>query len=192
MITAREASLGLYGAWRLARMDANGVQYFDNTVEAFWRSFHAAIIVLPAYAILVLLRLADNPPTVGPFSVLLIHAIAYVAGWFALPFVMYYVAGWFDLRDRYFRYICAYNWGTVLQITLFLLVSAVTSGGFAPEQTAPVIRIVATLAILFYQGFIARAALQIPVIGAVSVVLLDLILSLLLNAHSNALLHPKF
>jgi hypothetical protein len=190
MITAREASMGLYGAWRLARLDANGMQYFENTVEGFWRSFYAMLIVLPAYAILVLLRMADNPPAVGGFSVLLIHAIAYVAGWFALPFVMYYLAGWFDFRERYFRYICAYNWATVLQITLFLAVSALAASGMLPENGPRAITLIATFAILFYQGFIARAALRVPVIGAVGIVILDLVLSLILNSWSNRLLHP--
>ncbi|MPY70351.1 MAG: hypothetical protein GEU92_09700 [Alphaproteobacteria bacterium] len=191
MITAREASAGLYGAWRLARLDAGGVGHFENTVEGFWRSFYAALIVLPAYIILVLLRLADNPPEVGPLSVLAIHAIAYVAGWFALPFAMYYVTGWFDRREYYFRYICAYNWASVLQIAVFLLITAIAASGALPAGTAMAATLAATLAILVYQGFIARVTLGVPVGGAIGIVVLDLVISLILNGYTNGLLHPK-
>jgi len=191
VITAREASLAIYGAWRLAKLDAAGMQFFDNTVEAFWRSFSAALVVLPAYAILVLLRMSDDPPTVGPAVVLVVHGIAYVAGWFAFPFVMYYVAGWFDRQSFYFRYIAAYNWAAVLQITVFLFVTAIVSSGVLPQGFAPVLSLIATLAILVYQGFIARVALDTPIMGAVGIVILDMVISLLLNAYTNGLLHPR-
>jgi hypothetical protein len=35
MVSAREASYAIYGAYRLARFDASGVQFFDDTPEAF-------------------------------------------------------------------------------------------------------------------------------------------------------------
>ena len=91
MIGARETGNAIFGAWQLAKFDVNGLQYFENTPAAFWRSFSAAVIVLPAYAILVLLRLADHPVAAGPFTVLVVQSIAYVIGWVAFPLVMNYV-----------------------------------------------------------------------------------------------------
>ena len=42
MITAREVSYGLFGAWRLAHLDRRGMEYFDTSIDGFWRSFWAA------------------------------------------------------------------------------------------------------------------------------------------------------
>lgn len=190
MISTREATVALYGAWRLARFDETGLRYFDNTVEAFWRSFQAALVVLPAYAILIMLRMAENPPTAGAPTVIIVQAIAYVAGWFAFPFVMYYVTGWADRRPFFCRYIVAYNWATVLQITLFLVLAVVAATGILPEAMVPLLILVATLAILVYQGFIARVALDVPVWGAAGIVLLDIVVSLLLSGYTNGLLNP--
>ena len=49
MITAREVTAALYGSWRLARLDPGGMAYFNRTVEGFWNSFFAAVIVAPGY-----------------------------------------------------------------------------------------------------------------------------------------------
>ena len=39
MISLREVFTALYGAYRLARLDAGGLKYFDITDQGFWRSF---------------------------------------------------------------------------------------------------------------------------------------------------------
>jgi hypothetical protein len=190
VITAREATAALYGAWRLARFDETGMRYFDNTVEAFWRSFNAALVVLPAYALLVMLRMADDPPAAGALTVLVVQGISYVVGWFAFPFVMYYVTGWADCRPYFCRYIVAYNWATVLQITLFLFLAAIAASDILPQGMAPLLILMATLAILIYQGFIARVGLDVPVWGAAGIVMLDIVLSLVLSGYTNALMNP--
>ena len=65
MITPVEVVYATYGAWRLARFDCQGLQYFDNTPEAFWRSFYAAVIVAPPFAVLTALQLAEVELTSG-------------------------------------------------------------------------------------------------------------------------------
>ena len=37
----------IYGAWRLALLDPSGLNWFDVSIEGFWRSFFAAAIVAP-------------------------------------------------------------------------------------------------------------------------------------------------
>ena len=48
MVSLRELSIAMFGAWRFATLDRSAVQFFDNTPEAFWRSFNAALVALPA------------------------------------------------------------------------------------------------------------------------------------------------
>ena len=37
-----EIFYGVFGAWRLFRLDPKAMAYFDNSVEGFWKSFFAA------------------------------------------------------------------------------------------------------------------------------------------------------
>ena len=63
MVTIREISIAIYGTWRFATLDRAAVQFFDNTPDAFWKSFNAAWLALPAYALLVLLSLHNTRST---------------------------------------------------------------------------------------------------------------------------------
>lgn len=192
MITSQEVSRGLFGAWMLARLDAKGIFLFDNTVEAFWRSFWAAGVALPLYGILLVLRNSGATIGVSSGTALLIHSIAYVIGWVAFPFAMFYVTRVFDRQQWYCRYIVAYNWSVVLQLSLMLLVTSIVATGMFSPALGSVLTVVTVLAVLIYQGFIARVALQATIPGAVGIVLLDLVLSLLLDGWSARLLKLQY
>lgn len=188
MISVREASIGIFGAWQLARYDAQGLRHFDNTATACWRSFYAAIIVLPAYVILIALVLGRMQVAVGGVSLLVIESLAYVIGWTAFPVVMYYLARILDLDRSYFRYIAAYNWSAVLRIALFLIVAVAAASGLLPPGPAALINFVAYIAILAYQWFIARVGLEISPAGAGGIVILDVIISLIIEEYTSRLL----
>lgn len=188
MVTAREASYAIYGAYRLARFDANGAQFFDNTPEAFWNSFWAAAIVLPAYALLLLMRLADAPVNAGPGMVLLVEGIAYVVGWFAYPLAAFYIARAFDRLKVYYRYIAAYNWAVVLQIGLLLAVSALDGSGLLPRDLGAFLSLAGSAAILAYQWFIARAVFAATIGGALAMVALDLTLGIVIDGWATHIL----
>ncbi|MDX2142565.1 MAG: hypothetical protein SFV19_04360 [Rhodospirillaceae bacterium] len=64
----REIVYGVFGAWRLARLDRSAMVHFDRTVEGFWKSFFAAAIVAPAYLILVATDLAERDSQARAFS----------------------------------------------------------------------------------------------------------------------------
>ena len=161
MITAPEVAQALYGAWRLARFDPSGLDQFGDTAEAFWRSFYAMLIAAPFYVILAALRLSELETTNGPIHIFLVEAIAYVIGWFAFPFVMLYVADLLDRRERYYRYIAAYNWATVLLITLLLTIRVIVGGVQLSLLSAVYLSILIALVVLVYWWFIARVGLDI-------------------------------
>lgn len=180
MITAQEASRSLYGAWRLARFDANGITLFDNTVESFWRSFWAAGVALPAYAILLVLRNESVSIGAGAFQAFSVFSIAYVIDWIAFPFVMVYVAKLFDRQQWYCRYIAAFNWALVLQMMLDLVVSTIAVTNILPPAAESVLKVVALFFILAYQGYIAHIAFHATLPGSIGIVLLNFILSFML------------
>lgn len=188
MITAPEVARGLYGAWRLARLDPNGIDLFGDTAEAFWRSFYAMLIAAPGFVILVALRLSGLELTSGPVHIVLVEAISYVVGWFAFPFVMLYVVDQIDRRERFFRYIAAYNWAVVLQIALLLAVNFIVLGFAMPAMAAGYLGFATTVAVLVYWWFIARVGLGIGGGAAAAIASLDLGLSFVLSGVTIAML----
>ena len=188
LITAREVAIALYGATRLAKGDAHGLDFFDDTVEAFWRSFWAAAIVAPPYVLLLAIELSGMDIHSGPVRVFLVESVAYVIGWTAFPFAMFYLCEAIGRQDCYIRYIVAANWATVLQVSLYLLVSAVLATGLLPGALAIAISLATHLALAVYAWFIARTALLLSPAGAIGVVALDIAISLALNGVVRSML----
>jgi len=188
MIDFKETSRSIFGAWMLARFDSNGLLLFENTVTAFWRSYWAAILALPAYIALVIMRTPESMITVGLLPAVLIQSSGYVLGWFAMPFVMLYVCRVIDREEQFCRYFAAYNWAALLQITLMLALTTFAKTGILPPAFAGIISVAAIIAILVYQGFIARVALMIPAFGAFGVVVLDLMIGLVVDSWTTKLL----
>jgi hypothetical protein len=188
MITASEVAKALYGAWRLARFDPSGLDQFDNTVEAFWRSFYAMLIAAPCYVILVALRLSVLEPVNGPIHIFFVEAIAYVVGWFAFPFVMLYVADFLDRRERYYRYIAAYNWATVLLVALLLIISLGVTGFQLSLPSAAFLSFVITALVLVYWWFIARVGLDVTGRVAAAIAGFDFCLGIALSQLTKSML----
>tara|TARA_B100000676_G_scaffold183309_1_gene180212 strand:+ start:8118 stop:8702 length:585 start_codon:yes stop_codon:yes gene_type:complete len=181
MISTREVALSIYGACQLAKFDRAAVRYFDDTPEAFWRSFHAAAFALPAYVLLVLLNFAENPVNASGARILIIESSAYVIGWVIFPLIMIAVTDTLNRFDRYFQFITAWNWAIVLQVFLFLAISALVADGRVPPQISGFVSLIAVIAILVYQGFIALVALNIRAPAAFMIVAIDLLVALVLN-----------
>ena len=188
MITPGEISRSIFGAWLLARFNRGGLNFFENTVDGFWRSFWAAAIVLPAYAILLTLRQSEATIGVGAGTTFFVHSIAYVIGWIAFPFAMFYAAQIFNRSQWYCRYIVAYNWGSVVQITLMLIIGLAAASGILSSTIGAMVTVASILFILIYKGFIAHVALQTTVPGAAAIVFLDFCLSLMLDGWTAKLL----
>ncbi len=188
MITAEEVTRSIYGAWRLARLDANGMRSFDGTEGAFWRSFFAAVLLLPAYVLLNSIGETGLPSEAGLGRLFAVEAIAYVIGWTAFPLAAFYAVALMDRGERYFAYITAYNWAQIIEMGLFLIVAlaGVSLGADGPSLT---LRYLAFGAVLVYEWFIARTALNISTALAVGPVVLGLIITIFLQTIARGLLH---
>ena len=183
MISVQEVTHRLYGAYRLARLDVQGMQYFDTSIEHFWRSFYAAVVAAPGYLILVLLhpgRADANIMQRGWFESLLVHVVGYVLLWVTFPFVMYYVTRAMQRSEAYVGYICAYNWAKVLQSALLVVVAILTV--LTPAGLAKIFTILAFIAVLAYQWYIAKTTLKVGGFEATGLVLINLVLSLVIRS----------
>ena len=191
MITFREIAYRLYGAWRLACFDPDGLDRFDNTVPAFWRSFWAAVVVLPGMAVLESLRYDWSKFGDGlNIAVAIIGmSLFYVIGWLIYPLAMFYVTGFIGKDDRYLRYISAYNWAGVLPVALYVtIVLIVHYSGASPEAAAPLF-LFATVAVLIYAWFIVRTALGIGTMSAIGFVIFEFFIGQMLTRIENAMIY---
>ncbi|HET6521326.1 MAG TPA: hypothetical protein VFG47_16125 [Geminicoccaceae bacterium] len=182
----QEIVRSLFGAFRLARLDGRGMGYFNLSIEGFWRSFFAAAIVAPGYALLVAQKLATWPATVDPALAVLIETLAYVLSWIAFPVAAVFLTTMLGLSRNYVSLIVAANWAEVLQFGLFLAVMTVTLV-FPGAVRGPVLALVIG-AILVYEWFVARTALETTGGVAVGIVLVDLLLGIGINLTADRLI----
>ncbi len=186
MITVSEVAHGIYGAWRLAHFDQTGMTYLDKSIDGFWKSFFAAVIVLPAFIVLLALARDSQPEamTGAPIvRVVFIEAIAYVLAWVAFPLMMVVVADLLDRRERYIGFIVAANWSSVIQVAVLLPAAAI----FAASGGAPALLLYVAVwgAILVYAWFIAKTAMDLTGLAAAGLVLLSVIIEMLIDGISS-------
>ena len=188
MITSNEVATALYGVWRLAHFDEDGWRHLDDSIDGFWKSFYAAVIVAPAQAIMLSLSMinSETPVEAGALRIAAVYTIAYVIGWVAFPLVMIGITDLLDRRERYLRYIVGYNWATVIQVAVFLPVAIIIAIA-GPGGLAATLTFAALLAIATYTWFVARTGLDVPGTTAVAMVVLDFAISLTLNMVSGSL-----
>ena len=169
----------IYGAYLLARMDGAGAGHFNLSVDGFWRSFFAAVLVAPGYALLVAERLSGQPEEVDGGRVFLVHTIAYALSWIVFPLAALVLTYLLNVTRNYVALIVMVNWAAVIQIVVFLAAIAVSA--ILPPVLAGLLLTLVTVAILFYQWFVTRTALQTTGGIAFALVLLDLVLNTTIN-----------
>jgi hypothetical protein len=74
MPNQEEVLRSIYGAYRLAWLDRSGMSQLNLSVEGFWRSFFAAILVAPGYALLVAQDLMIHPEELSPIWAFVVEA----------------------------------------------------------------------------------------------------------------------
>jgi hypothetical protein len=170
----------LAGAWAIMRGRADGLTRLDLSLEGFWRSF-AAIVLLAPFAVLALIsqqRLAaaagEDPATGG----LGLEVVALLVDWFAFPLVFALLARPLGVGARYVPFIVARNWASVIIAAMVAVVHGAHILRLVPSQFAPVLLFVAVAVALRFSYVIARTTLGVPVAVAIPIVVLDLLISL--------------
>ena len=184
MISLREVITALYGAYRLARFDPGGLGFFDVTVQGFWRSFFAAVLVAPLYLILLLTRYSNLPNPLPLFRFITLEAIAYVIAWVAFPLFMASLVREIGAEKNYIRFIVAYNWSAVLQNAVFLPIEILALGGGLSAAASSTLGLFALAWIIAYIWFVTRTALGVTGGMAAGIVGVDFLISVLINSLS--------
>jgi hypothetical protein len=183
-----EAWLALTGALRLARGDRGGLSCFDRSLEGFWRSFRASAITYPLYLVLLTMRVSVAEwQSSGGWRIVTVETIGYVIAWVAFPLVMLAVARWIGRAHRFFDFMVPYNWSQVPQSALLLLVGISSESRILGARGGESLDVVAAIATLIYEWYIARVALDTTGSLAVFVVLVDLVLGVFISRVAGSL-----
>ncbi len=181
MPSYRDIVYGIYGALRLARLDPGAMSYFERTPAGFWKSFFAAAIVAPGFAIVIGYELGQLEVEIeaGALRAVLVETLAYVLGWAAFPVIVHQICEVTGKRDAYIGYIVAFNWSKVIQMAVLLPSIGLIALG-APDG-GWLLRLAISFLILFYEWFITRTALGVTARGAVGYVVLDFVIDLIIH-----------
>jgi hypothetical protein len=183
-----EVQLAVGGALRLAVGDRRGLGLFDISVDGFWRSFRAGAICYPLYLLLLSFRVSGPLwETSGVTSIIVVETIAYVISWVAFPLVILPLARQFGRDDRFLAFMVAYNWAQIPQTGLIVLVGLDSATGLLPASGAHLAGLLAAIATLVYEWYIARVALAVTGAQATLVVIIDLVLSSALGRVAESL-----
>jgi len=188
MISLREATSALYGAWRLARRDLSGMNWFDISVEGFWRSFWAAAVAFPFYLLLVVTDLPNQPQNADLAEIFLVRSLGYGMAWIAFPLAALPLTRLIDRSSFYIPLIIALNWAAVLQTAALTIVML-----FAlplPADFGALVTLIAYGVILYYAWFVTRTALDVGALTAIALVIIDILLAMLIYSYTSSLLGP--
>jgi hypothetical protein len=181
MPSVREVILSLYGAWRLARLDRTALTMFDTSPAGARRSFFAAALVAPLYALMLAAGHEDGG-TPDALRFALVETIAYVLSWVLYPVTVEWLSRALGCRQRFESYLVAYNWSLVVQNAAILPIGILTRLDALPAPAAQVLWLITFAFILAYLFFIARLALAVSSTTATGLVMLDVLLSASIDA----------
>jgi hypothetical protein len=183
-----EVRSAIVGSLRLAKGDRRGLACFDPSLDGFWRSFFAGVLSYPLYLMLLTMRVSSAEwEAAGALRVILAETIGYVIAWVAFPLLMLSVTRWIGRQARFFDFMVPYNWCQLPQSVLFVLVGIGAESGIIGDPVAQAIEAAAAIAVLVYEWYIARVALEASGAAATLVVLVDLVLGVVVSRAAGSL-----
>lgn len=192
MIPSRqEIAYRVYGAWRLARLDAGGAQYFDAAPEAALRSFFAAVLVGPAFLATLLLLAPREPYEANPLAIGLVIVLGYSLLWTVYPVIVHRICQVIDREQAFFRYLGADNWASIIGYHFQLAVLLLVIGGVVPAALAPLVQLAMHAYLLVYSWFIVRSCLDVTGPAAAGFVALQFAVLMMIQLIVRGILYPE-
>ncbi|MEC9345312.1 MAG: hypothetical protein VYB54_03730 [Pseudomonadota bacterium] len=187
-----EIARALFATWRIARGDRGAVAYLPNTPDAVWKSFFAAVLLAPFWAVVIWAMATAAWADYEPLPVALINLASYAAAWLVWPVLSHEIARFGGCLDNWCRYVVAYNWSEIWIMMLRLPIVAVMAGGLLDTGPALLLWLVSLALVVGYRYLIAREVLGLGAAAAFGTAILEVLVSYAWGAFENAMLAPYF
>lgn len=183
MVDADEVGRSLRGAAAFLNRRTDGLAEFEISLPAFWRSFAAMALTLPAYVVeLATVRrgLGGTVPGAGLFDdrgLAALVAAGHVLAFLALPVAMIFVARRCGLGHRYVPFVIVTNWLQVFASLMLAVPGALLVLGWEPPGLTAVFTFAFTVIVVHVQWFATRVTLEVGAALAAAVTALGVALS---------------
>lgn len=177
----------LAGAWEVMNGRDSGLRRLDLSADGFWRSFLVLLLILPLVGIATIGQRvigAEVGATMQPVSGAYISWTVFgaVVDWLSFPLVFGVLARPLGLSRTFVAFIVARNWSALITAGIAAAVYLIYALRLLPAETAPYAILLVLIVTLRFSYKVARVALDAPVSVALPVVVLDLLLSVLVQA----------
>ena len=189
MLTADEIRENLAGAWLVMNGDSDGLERMDTTIEGFWRSFGAIVLLIPIFALSVLgdRQLATDLDLADKVRPVPVEALILLVEWMLFPALMALFARPAGYTSRYVPFIVARNWSSVVTSAFFAIPLLAYLGGIVSVQMLFLFVYIILGAVGYFSYRIARTALQASPGLAAGIVAAEFGLSLMIDDLVRAL-----
>jgi len=181
MISARQLAGALYGLYLLYRFDVRAWDFFDKSPRGFWASYVVAFALAPLQLAHMAMLFKPDKSSLDFVPYMVVQTLSYILSWTLFPFVMLYISRLVQRESRYFAHMVAYNW---MQLPLALTLTSMlllTDLQILPAAVIGIVGPVILVAIAVYGTFVAAIGLQVVTGTALSLVVLDYLLSLIVG-----------
>jgi hypothetical protein len=182
----------LEAAVRLARFDKTAIGDFDTSFEGFFKSFAAMVLCIPLYLIQMaaqryVISGMENAPALEPIGpgMFAVDLFFYAVEWIAFPLAMIAIVPLINAGPRYVPFIIAHNWASCLVLAAQVLPSLFLLAGLQFLATATALPLL--IAALVYLWLVAREGLQTSAASAAGIVVLEILLSVLVQLGTASL-----
>ncbi|WP_334174917.1 hypothetical protein [Pseudoxanthobacter sp.] len=168
---------------------------FEFSVEAFWLSFGAIVLLVPA---LVISTVAEAHLAVGlglmeadsfPWTLLFAtRAGELVIDWIGYPLILMALARPLGIAPRFVPYVIVRNWSSVVAAAIYVLPELLFTFGLVDGEAWFLANLVVLVIVLFYHYRVARLALAAPVGLCIGLVALETVFSILVSVGFDRLI----
>ncbi len=165
----------LYGVFLFARLHPAAPGLFDRSVDGFWKSLFAAVLVSPAHIVMTK-RIVEKAPAHVSYGIadVITDLLIYVIIWLAYPVLMIAVSRVIGRGERFLDYIVPYNWSMVPVGYVLGAITCLGMFGTITRDTEINFFIIAYAVVALFLAELARRQLQIGPFLAFAIVLLDI------------------
>jgi hypothetical protein len=184
MISPAEIIRSLTAVWFLFVDRRDAIRLFDTSIDGFWKSFQAIVLVAPVYALSAIadqqayLAILEPGTSFDQAAYFTARTLTLALDWVTIPVLLALLAPALGIRGGYSAYIVVRNWATVFTSIPFALISLLDLAGLFPGEAILFPAGIALAISLRISYLAARRALGVPIDMAIGFVVLDVLVSI--------------